>query len=181
MPAERADVIVDFTRLTGTYILYNDAPAPVPAGAAVYDFYTGNGDQTGSGGAPSTLPGYGPNTRTIMQIRIVGSSSGGGPTLLPNLQAVFAKTATKRGVFEVSQDPILIRRRPTRPAYNPTTPFPTDSSQFVLNVGDFSKTFNPLQYSGGTWSQNPTPVTLPFEMKAAHDEMGGVYDTMFAG
>ena len=71
LPAERADVIVDFTGKSGTYILYNDAPAPVPAGAAVYDYYTGDGDQTGSGGAPNTLPGYGPNTRTIMQIRIV--------------------------------------------------------------------------------------------------------------
>ena len=42
--AERADVVVDFSAYAGkTLILYNDSPAPVPAGAAPYDFYTGNG------------------------------------------------------------------------------------------------------------------------------------------
>ncbi len=178
-PAERADVIVDFTGKAGqTFILYNDCPAPIPAGAAVYDFYTGNGDQTGSGGAPNTLPGYGPNTRTIMQIRVTGATVTSDYSLT-NLQAAFAKTTGKRGVFEVSQDPIVIPQAAYQTAYNPPTPFPTDSSQFVLNVGDFSKTFQPLQYSNGTWSQNPNPVTIPFEMKAMHDEMGGVYDTGF--
>ena len=69
--AERADVVVDFSGHAGkTFILYNDSPAPVPAGAAPYDFYTGNGNQMDGGGAPNTQPGYGPNTRTIMQIRV---------------------------------------------------------------------------------------------------------------
>ena len=73
-PAERADVIVDFTGYEGqTLILYNDAPAPVPAFDPRYDYYTGDPDQTATGGAPTTLPGYGPNTRTIMQIRVTGS------------------------------------------------------------------------------------------------------------
>ena len=68
-PAERADVIVDFSQYAGqTLILYNDAPAAFPARDPRYDYYTGNPDQTDTGGAPSTLPGYGPNTRTIMQI-----------------------------------------------------------------------------------------------------------------
>jgi FtsP/CotA-like multicopper oxidase with cupredoxin domain len=70
-PAERADVIVDFAPFAGkTLILYNDAPAPVPASLALVDYYTGNMDLTGAGGAPSTLPGYGNNTRTMMQIRV---------------------------------------------------------------------------------------------------------------
>jgi hypothetical protein len=57
--AERADVIVDFTGQEGkTFILYHDSPAPVPAGAAPYDFYTGNGNQMDA--APTTQPGYGP-------------------------------------------------------------------------------------------------------------------------
>jgi FtsP/CotA-like multicopper oxidase with cupredoxin domain len=177
MPAERADVIVDFSGKSGqTFILYNDAPAPVPAGAAVYDYYTGDGDQTGSGGAPSTLPGYGPNTRTIMQIRVTSAAVTSNSSLA-SLQAAWQKTATKRGVFEVSQDPIIVPQAAYDSAYNAT--FPADSSQFVLNVGDFSKTFNPLQYTSGAWGLSPTPVTIPFEMKAMHDEMGGVYDTMF--
>jgi FtsP/CotA-like multicopper oxidase with cupredoxin domain len=70
-PAERADVIVDFSQYAGrTLILYNDAPAPVPAFDTRTDYYTGDPDQRSTGGAPSTLPGYGPNTRTIMQIRV---------------------------------------------------------------------------------------------------------------
>ena len=182
MPAERADVIVDFSGYADgtTFILYNDSPAPVPAGAAVYDFYTGNGDQTGSGGAPNTLPGYGPNTRTIMQIQVKTSIPAGAPNYsLANLQAVWAKTAAKRGVFEVSQDPIIIPQAAYNSAYNAS--FPTNASQYILSMGAFDKTFNPLVYNSTTtaWSQNPTPVTMPLELKAAHDEMGGVYDTGF--
>ncbi len=41
-PAERADVIVDFSAYRGkTLILYNDAPAAYPARVAGYDYYTG--------------------------------------------------------------------------------------------------------------------------------------------
>ena len=69
--AERADVVVDFSAYAGkTLILYNDAPAAFPAGVPTYDYYTGVADQMDVGGAPTTQPGYGPNTRTIMQIRV---------------------------------------------------------------------------------------------------------------
>ena len=110
-PAERADVVVDFTAFAGkTLILYNDAPAAVPAGVPTYDYFTGSPNLMDAGGAPTTQPGYGPNTRTIMQIRI-----GAAPTVdtsqvtFANLQAVWAKTArpAKRGVFEVTQEPII--------------------------------------------------------------------------
>ncbi|MBI4692497.1 MAG: fibronectin type III domain-containing protein [Gammaproteobacteria bacterium] len=70
-PAERADVVVDFSQFAGkTLILYNDGPAPNPGFDPRSDYYTGNGDQTDAGGAPSTKPGYGPNTRTVMQIHV---------------------------------------------------------------------------------------------------------------
>jgi FtsP/CotA-like multicopper oxidase with cupredoxin domain len=79
-PAERADVVVDFSQFAGkTIILYNDAPAPVPAFDPRNDYYTGGPDNTASGGAPTTLPGYGPNTRTLMQIKVnaaVGAGAG---------------------------------------------------------------------------------------------------------
>jgi FtsP/CotA-like multicopper oxidase with cupredoxin domain len=69
--AERADVLVDFSQFAGkTLILYNDAPAAFPALDPRYDYYTGNPDQTGSGGTPPTQPGFGPNIRTVMQIRV---------------------------------------------------------------------------------------------------------------
>ncbi len=72
-PAERADVVVDFSDFAGqTLILYNDAPAAFPARDPRYDYYTGNADYRDTGGAPSTLPGYGPNTRTVMQIKVNG-------------------------------------------------------------------------------------------------------------
>ena len=74
-PAERADVIVDFSQYAGkTIILYQDAPTPVPAFDPRTDYYTGNPDQTSSGGAPSTPAGYGPNTRTIMQFRVAATA-----------------------------------------------------------------------------------------------------------
>ena len=75
-PAERSDVVVDFAKFAGsTLILYNDAPAPVPAGDPRYDLYTGDVDFSwatgdGTGGPASTIAGYGPNNRTIMQIRV---------------------------------------------------------------------------------------------------------------
>ena len=69
-PAERADVIVDFSQFRGkTLILYNDAPAAFPARVPGYDYYTGGPDLSPVG-APTTLPGYGPNTRTIMQVKV---------------------------------------------------------------------------------------------------------------
>ena len=70
--AERADIIVDFSTCQpgDILMLYNDAPAPYPGGDPRNDYYTGNTDFTGIGGAPSTKPGFGPNTRTLMQIRV---------------------------------------------------------------------------------------------------------------
>ena len=75
-PAERADVIVDFSRVPegSKLIVYNDAPAPVPAFDTRYDYYTGDPNQVSSGGAPTTQAGFGPNTRTIMQFQVVGNA-----------------------------------------------------------------------------------------------------------
>lgn len=68
-PAERADIVVDFSQYAGkTLILYNDAPAPVPASDPRVDYYTGKLDHSEVGGSPSTIAGFGPNTRTMMQI-----------------------------------------------------------------------------------------------------------------
>ena len=73
-PAERADVIVDFSQFAGkTLILYNDAPAAFPARVPSYDYYTGAPDLSPIG-APTILPGYGPNTRTIMQVKVAASA-----------------------------------------------------------------------------------------------------------
>ena len=80
-PAERADLIIDFSSVPvgSNLILYNDAPAPFPMGDPRNDYFTGCPDQTAIGGAPSTQPGMGANTRTLMQFRIVKLSGAADP------------------------------------------------------------------------------------------------------
>jgi spore coat protein A len=69
-PAERLDVIVDFTGQSGKgFILYTDAPAPFPDGDRDTDHFTG-----GRGHA-RTEPGEGPDTRIMMKF-VVGAVSG---------------------------------------------------------------------------------------------------------
>ncbi len=87
-PAERADVLIDFSRVPvgARLILYSDAPAPFPGGDPLNDYYTGDPDQTASGGAPTTKPGFGPNTRTLMQLRVVPRV---GPGDASTLDALF--------------------------------------------------------------------------------------------
>jgi FtsP/CotA-like multicopper oxidase with cupredoxin domain len=67
--AERADVVVDFSQYAGkTLIVYNDSGAPVPAADPRNEYFPGVGDQSATGGAEDTVNGYGPNSRTLMQI-----------------------------------------------------------------------------------------------------------------
>ncbi|MEW6418139.1 MAG: hypothetical protein AB1480_08465 [Nitrospirota bacterium] len=139
-------------------------PAPVPALDTRYDYYTLDPDQTDVGGAPTTQPGYGPNTRTIMQFRV--GTTGTTPTTdvtLANLQAVFAKSATKRGVFEVSQDEIIVPEARYNSAYNTTFP----AEQYFRIFDSVSKTFRTV---------DGTTVTLPIQPKAIQDEMGEAFD-----
>ena len=79
-PAERADIIVDFSRVKTVagkpplcFILYNDAPVPFPGGTPLADFDPANNKL-----AVPPMPGYGPNTRTLMQFRVMplGSLTG---------------------------------------------------------------------------------------------------------
>ena len=126
-PAERADVIIDFSKFAGhTLILYNDAPAPWPALDPHYDFYTGDPDRRADmGGAYSTLPGQGPNTRTLMQIVVAAGADSTAPvddynpTTLTNLQTAFAGPA---GVFATGQDPIVAGQAAYDSAYGTTFP-----------------------------------------------------------
>jgi spore coat protein A len=71
-PAERADILVDFSALAvGTkLILYNDAPAPFPGGKLYNDYYFGN-----SQNPVATPAGFGPDTRQIVQFEVVAAAS----------------------------------------------------------------------------------------------------------
>lgn len=65
-PAERADAVIDFAPFAGSdIIIYNDAPAPFPGGAAINDYYPGNGANP-----IVTTPGYGPDTRQLLRIHV---------------------------------------------------------------------------------------------------------------
>ena len=90
MGAQRADVLVDFTNFAGqTLILYNDAAAPLPGFDSRIDYFTGDGDQTGAGGAYNTQAGYGPATRAILQVKVnaTNTSGVGGALNLAALQS----------------------------------------------------------------------------------------------
>jgi len=104
-PAERADILIDFSAVApGTeFILYNDAPGPYPGGSRLFDYFPGNGK------TPWSTPGYGPNTRTLMKFRV--KTATGTVTPLP------ARINTN--IANLS-DPLLVAQTPGVP-----TPIPT--------------------------------------------------------
>ena len=115
-------MIVDFSKFAGkTLILYNDAPAPAPAIDSRLDYFTGDGDQTPIGGAPNTPAGYGPNTRTIMQVVVDGTAPSRHAVQPASLKAAFASTATTPGLFAATQPTASCPNRrttPRTPAYS---------------------------------------------------------------
>ncbi len=121
-PAERADVIVDFSQYRGkTLILYNDAPAAFPARDPRLDYYTNSPDMTDTGGYWGTKVGFGPNTRTLMQIRVADVAP--EPAYdTTRLAEAFQSTDTTEGVFEKSQDPIVVGQSAYDSAYNMSFP-----------------------------------------------------------
>jgi len=166
-PAERADVIVDFSAFAGqTLILYNDAPAAFPARDPRYDYYTGDGDYRDTGGTPPTLPGYGPNTRTVMQIKVAAADP--APSFnLPALENAFkSESLGGLGVFEKGQHPIVVGQGAYNSAYG--TSFPNNGPLAGLaQIFDTSLTFATL--SGNI-------LTMPFQPKQIQDEMGEAFE-----
>lgn len=172
-PAERADVIVDFSQFAGqTLILYNDAPAAFPARVPSYDYYTGAPDMSPNG-APSIVPGYGPNTRTIMQIKVADVAPAPSYDLVA-LENAFAHQADGSGVFESSQHPIIVGQSAYNSAYG--TNFSSSSNCNVPNstkqVCDGLVRINDTMTFGfNTLLGQTTKMTLPIQPKAIHDEM----------
>jgi len=175
-PAERADAIVDFSQFAGqTLIMYNDAPAAFPARDPRYDYYTGNPDLTDTGGAPSTLPGYGPNTRTVMQIVVTGSPGTPNPaypgynaTTLSNLETAFKSTTLGGGgVFESGQHPIIVGQAAYNSAYGSNFGAQGQPDGFA-RITDFWMDFDTLS--------GVSMIDFPFQPKAIQDEMGEAFD-----
>jgi FtsP/CotA-like multicopper oxidase with cupredoxin domain len=175
-PAERADVIVDFRKYAGkTIILYNDSPAPVPAGDPRYDFYTGNLDYSATGGAnyqggaPSTVAGFGPNTRTIMQFRVAAVGAGSAPGADSSAPADYYTPATLTAlqnrtnglpaIYAATQDVPIVPQAayglPNGP-YNATY---TDVAGATLaRIQDLSLTFIPVGSTVASKMQMKNPT-----------------------
>ena len=178
-PAERFDVIVDFSKYAGkTLILYNDAPAAFPARVSTYDYYTGAPDQYPIG-APATLPGYGPNTRTVMQIKVAADVTGGtGPApafSLANLNAAFTHRVDVPSVFEQGQHPIIVGQAGYDSAYGTNFAaggYCNGGSTSTLCDGYLRIADQGATLFGFNTLLAPTEkMLLPIEPKAIHDEM----------
>jgi FtsP/CotA-like multicopper oxidase with cupredoxin domain len=180
-PAERADVIVDFAAYRGkTLILYNDAPAAFPARVACYDYYTDNADLTPAC-TPTTLPGYGPNTRTVMQVKV----SMAVPALAwdrPNrtddrmgrLVTAFAHHADGSGVFESGSNPTIVGQAAYNSAYG--TDFVASGwCNAPTNPTARCDGFARINEQGGELFKfdtlNGAELAIPLEPKGIHDEM----------
>jgi FtsP/CotA-like multicopper oxidase with cupredoxin domain len=168
-PAERADVVVDFSRFAGqTVILYNDSPAPVPAGDTRYDFYTGGLDNTGSGGAPPTLAGMGPSTRTIMAFKVSGTKGVTTPDYVdPALLA--ALTTTLPALFASEQPAPVVPQM----AYNSAYPAAPAVTNVFSHIQSTSLSFVPYGAS--------TPVTMQMISKTIQelfDDVGRLNATL---
>lgn len=172
-PAERADVLVDFSKFAGkTLILYNDAPAAYPARIASYDYYTGAPDLSPAG-APEILPGYGPNTRTVMKVTVADTTP--APAFnLTRLQSAFRHHADGSGVFESGQNPVIVGQSAYNSAYG--TGFAASSNCNVagstvntcdglVRVNDTSK------FNFNTLKSPTTKSSVTLQPKAIHDEM----------
>ena len=175
-PAERADVIVDFSKFAGkTLILYNDAPAAFPARVPSYDYYTGAPDLSPVG-APTILPGYGPNTRTIMQIKVAATTP--APAFdLAKLKTAFEFKANGTGVFEHGQHPIIVGQSVYNSAYGKAFASTGDCNLpgVTTNICDG---YGRIANQGGEMFGFNTLITgttgklkVRLEPKAIHDEM----------
>ncbi len=144
-PAERADVIVDFSGVPvgSKLILYNDAPAPIPAFDPRFDYYTGDVDQTSTGGAPPTLAGYGPNIRTIMQFQVSGTPA-------PQPYNMTALNAALPVAFAASQPPMIVPE---------------------VAYGASTNTYSRIQSTALTYTPTgtSTPITVQMQPKAIQE------------
>lgn len=148
-PAERADVVIDFNGLPAgsSFILYNDAPAPFPGGDSRNDYFTGDPDQTAIGGAPTTLAGFGPNTRTLMKITV---TTGTGDSV-PTANWLDSVSAQLQGNFATGNQPALLYNNgaPWEPAF----PFAGVVNRMLTLNEDFDE-FGRLIQTLGTDVQN---------------------------
>ena len=169
-PAERADAVVDFSKFAGkTLILYNDAAAAYPARVSTYDYYTGAPDLSPVG-APQIFPGYGPNTRTVMQVNVAAAAP--APAYdVAKLKAAFTHKANGSGAYEASQPAPIVGQA----AYNSAigSAFAATGECKAAGVTKCDGLVRVDDYGTFTFNTVKSPTTkttMPVEPKAIHDE-----------
>jgi spore coat protein A, manganese oxidase len=148
-PAERADVVIDFNGVSAgsSFILYSDAPGPFPGGDPRNDYFTGCPDQTAVGGAPTTAPGHGANTRTLMRIT-VSAGAGDSVSTLAWLEQI--NTQLRTSFLNGNQPGLLFNNGdPSQPAF----PFYKTPDRLLTLNEDFDE-FGRLIQTIGTTQQN---------------------------
>ncbi|MBK7615883.1 MAG: fibronectin type III domain-containing protein [Burkholderiales bacterium] len=158
-PAERADVVVDFSQYAGkTLLVYNDSGAPIPAGDPRNDVFTGVGDQSGAGGAEDTKPGYGPNIRTFMQIKVKDLPVGTTATAFEtDGRLATLKTSVSSAFIQDQEKPVV-----AQPAYAGFDPawanLTQDQSYARIQTGSLKEPV--FKYTPGTPSASINSVTV---------------------
>ncbi|HET6493980.1 MAG TPA: multicopper oxidase domain-containing protein, partial [Thermoleophilia bacterium] len=176
-PAERSDVIVDFSAFAGrTLIMYNDAPAAWPARVASYDYYTGAADLSPNG-APTILPGYGPNTRTVMRVKIAAAAPAAAFNL-NKLKKAFSHKADGSGVFESGQHPVIVGQAAYNSAYGTSfpaasncNPVPNELNPAFQICDGLVRVNDTLTFGFNTLKKPKAKTILDLQPKAIHDEM----------
>jgi FtsP/CotA-like multicopper oxidase with cupredoxin domain len=169
-PAERADTVVDFSKFAGkTLILYNDAPAAFPARVPGYDYYTGAPDLSPTG-APTILPGYGPNTRTVMQVTI-SNATPSAPFDVTKLTNAFTHKANGSGAFESGQHPPIVGQAAYNSAMGSSFASNGDcTAAGVTRCDGMVRVNNTGSFTFNTLKSPTTKTTVKMEPKAIHDE-----------
>jgi len=86
-PAERADVLFDFSAHAGQrIILYSDTPAPFPMGTPLNDYFPGLANKNPVNAL--TPAGSGPNTREILRFNVVPATSADAPLAIDQTTAL---------------------------------------------------------------------------------------------
>jgi len=150
-PAERFDVIVDFSGFEGkSIILYNDAPAPFPMGADENDYFPGGPNPV------QPKSGFGPNTRQIMRFKVVPATSKDAPLRI--------NTST-----------------PLWPGLDPSPVWDNNTVERYLTLNeDFDKYGRLIQYLG-TNKRDPSPSMGRDQMSFGREYLDPATETPRAG
>jgi len=160
-PSERADLIVDFSNIPpgAILILSNDAAAPFPNGDSAYEFHP---DAKKS--SATTTPGYGPDTRALLQLRVVPRTGPRdprptAPLRLPQIPALPSAGATARNLtLSEGSDAygrlvqMLGTDAPTRPGFfgrgydDPSTENPAAGSTEIWNIFNLTGDTHPIHF-----------------------------------